>query len=221
MPTLADYTTRVLDRAGMTNSQVPVTARVEEYVNDALAELDDLLIATLGHEYRASSIAIEIHSDKATAVGGGALTTTGWLRILSVHLNFSDGSSRAIEAFEHPERDRKWFGYVSRGGAVRYRWVGSDLQFEPTGAGENLTGTVRYVPSFVALVNGPPATTYVCPNRWDEFAVLRAAIKLRSKLRQDNGDLEAELAAVRARIESAAGHRNMGAAPRFVRRARW
>ena len=221
MPTLSDYVTRVLDRAGMTNSQVPTTARVEEYINDALAELDEMLIETLGHEYRASSVAIEVHSDKATAVGGGALTTTGWLRILSVHLNFSDGSSRAIEAFEHGDRDRKWFGYAARWHSIRYRWVGSDLQFEPTGAADGLTGTVRYVPAFTALVGGATPTSYSCPNRWDEWAVLKPAIKLRRKLRQDNSDLEAELARLEQRIRNAAASRNMGAAPRFVRRARW
>ncbi|HBU30612.1 MAG TPA: hypothetical protein DEB56_14555 [Thiobacillus sp.] len=218
MPTLAEYTTRVLDRAGMTNSQVPVTARVEEYINDGLAALDDMLVGMFGHEYRASSVAIEIHSDKATAVGGGALSTAGWLSILSVHVTFSDGTSRAIEAFEQPERDRKLFGYTPRHNGVRYRWVATELQFEPTGAADGLTGLVRYVPQFAAISG---AATYTAPNRWDEYAVVSAAIKLRRKLRQDVSDLEGELAALENRIRNFAPRRNMGAAPRFVRRARW
>jgi len=218
MPTLAEFVTRTLDRAGMTNAQVPVTARVEEYVNDALADLDRMLTARLGHEYRAASVDIEIHNDIATAVGGGALSLAGWRDILSVHINFADGSSRPIESFEHADRDRKWYGYASRGSRVRYHKVGTELQFEPADTADGLTGKVRYSPSFTAISG---ATVYVAPDRLEEYAVLSAAIRLRSKARQDNSDLEAELSRLRGYITTEMPAINRGAAPHFVRRARW
>ena len=53
--TLEDLKTRALDYADMTGTTFPVTARLEEYVNDALSEVYDMLVSAYADYFHKST----------------------------------------------------------------------------------------------------------------------------------------------------------------------
>ena len=100
--------------------------------------------------------------------------------------------------------------YSNRGSAnIRYNLNGTNLTFMPEPDSADSV-TVWYVPSFVKLVNDADSVSNNIATNWEEYAVVLAALKMKSKEETSTVPLERELTRISARIEEASRNRDAG-----------
>jgi hypothetical protein len=201
--TLAGLVAQGLDLADLTNSSSPVTARVEDYANAALAELHDLLVVSF-EDYMLSRATIQL------VAGTDAYSLPAdFLKASKVYS--LDGSERQrLKRFELDELD----GLSDDASELpRYRILGNQIWLAPA---PSATGSVElwYVPQFAKLTNATPGTTDVVhvsvPVGWEDFVVLSMAVRLRVREESDASQLLALKGQARDRILAAAAERDAG-----------
>jgi hypothetical protein len=220
--TLLQLRTRAIQRAAMDNNTAVSTTEWSSYVNSATAETYRALVRNWGFDRFESGVDYTINNDKACVPTVlTVIDPSGWLAILSVHLTFPNGASVPITSFFNVDRDRKWFGgYLWRRENIRYRVVGQAIEFEPVGKPQGWTGTIRYVPDYVAFASDA-ATFDGRVSGWDDRVILRAAQIARTKLRLDCSDLISEIGMMDAGLDVAGMTFQRGGAQKAPRRSRW
>lgn len=203
--TLAQLRTKVRQRADMENSNFITDSEINGYINSAIAELYDLLVASYGEDYYTTS------TDFTTANGQDAYTLPNdFYKLRGVDLQLSGDDFTALTRFNWNERNRhKSFSSMSVAGYsnVRYRLRGGSLIISPTPDGAR-TLRLWYVPVATAL--SADGDTFDDINQWGEFVVLEGAIRCLQKEESDVSILMAQKADIRRRIEVMGQNRDEG-----------
>lgn len=185
------------------------TGEEDDMINESVAELYDVLRCCYGQDYYVKTFAIT-----TTAVTDTYALPTDFLSLLGVDVAFGQNIILTARPFMWNERNRyKWYPGWVYSQPVFYRLQAGSIKFIPAPQG-GYAITLWYVPTPTPLV--APSDTFDGIAGWEEYVVLDVAIKALTK----DGDLETagallgQKAAMRARIEAAAGARDVGAPER-------
>jgi hypothetical protein len=199
--------TKVRERANMENSTFVSDAELTRYINYSIKELFDILVSKNGNEYYAES-------SQFTLVNGTEAYSlpVDFYKVLWAELKGDDGYWYKMRRFEQQEKNygRSPVNYFIPD--IRYRLRKDKIVFTP----DNLIGgrVIRlwYVPQQADLV--ADGDTFDGINGFDEYIVVRSAIKCLVKEEQDVSALMAELDFIRQRIETMGENRDQGAPSR-------
>lgn len=183
---LSQLRTSVLREADLRSGQVD-NADLDPLINDGLAELVELMIAAHeGYKYNFGAVVVTVQT--------GSLPND-FLHAVDVHI--TEGSAQKwLPPFEFRDRETE----------QRHSWcVHGDLLWIAPRSKAPGTYFLTYIPQFAALVND--IDIFTCPQRWEMYAILHAAVRLRDMQELSTATLEKRLAAARERIENVARRR--------------
>ena len=175
--TLADLKTRSLLRADMPlETQRYETGQVEEYINESLAELYDLLVIKEGYDrfldsYSAATVSGQKRYDLPTA----------FFKSAGLDIQ-APADSRYYTLLQYSHADRMLYQNSTEfivDGIPRYRYriVKDYFEILPEPAGA-YNFTLHYVPQLTKLVNTTDAVQDEIVESWLEYVVVDVAIKL-------------------------------------------
>ena len=212
MPTTrAQLRDRAKRRADMVNSTFVADAEWNDWINEGLCELHDLLVlAYEGYGLTSADITL-VDETEAYALPANFYKCKG--------ADFVDGdTSYSLSEFEWAERNRYRYDPVlvdvaPTGAAYSYRIEGNNLRLIPRPG----TGTVRlwFVPQPALLMTDASTTDIAVVVGWEELVSVSCAIKALIKEESAPNALFAQKAELVARIKAAASQRNI-AAPKHV-----
>lgn len=220
--TLADLITLVRQRSNMENNYFVSDAEITSYLNNSIAELDDILITTY-NDYRVNTFQAILPSDGSNNV---ISIPSNFYKLRGV--DFRDSASTdaiprwyTLYPFQLIERNRNNsnFGSITAPwGKVRLSYLLTDagITIQPT---SQVGGTyqIYYVPKFIPLqVSGDTLTIQMDTQAWIEYAVIDCCVKIFNKQNLDPTGFMAEKAALKQRIVSAAKNRDSAAPKRMA-----
>lgn len=183
--TLADLRLRTRQSADMVYSQFVTDAEVLTYINSAYSDYYGLVVKAYEDHYLQDPVSFTIASGNVYALPATFFKLVG--------LDFLDGGQWVeVKSFEWNQRNVN--STFARDGRyhprLRYRITGNELRFIPT---DQATGTYQYwaIPLFTPLAaDNDTVNGY---NGWEEYIVLKAAIKC---LRKEESSIRDHQAAV-------------------------
>lgn len=202
-------------RADVVNSQFVTDAELNDFINDSNAELWDLLVTTYGENYYQKigsdgngSTFNTVNGTATYALNGTVCTANDFYKLAG--LDVQQGAVWVpLRRFTNQERTRNqntnWV--IPTFGNVRYRLMGTQLEFIPTPSGV-FTLRPRYVPTATILVGD--SDTFDSINAWHEYSVCDAAAKVLEKMQLDSSPLVQRKMAMIKRIQDSAPNRDQG-----------
>lgn len=213
--TLEDLRTLATQRANLENSQFITESEWNNYVNDSLKELYDLVIQAYGDDYFVERVSFTTDGttdryDLPNGTNHGGATPFYKFLGLDLAIGNSENSYVTIRNFSFQDRNRystpsvqAFYGPAN----LRYRLSGNTLWIMPTPqAGQTLR--LWYIPRCVTLVSD--ADTTDCYGGWGEYVAIDAAIKATIKQELDATQLGGQKLMIIKRIESVAENRDAG-----------
>jgi hypothetical protein len=204
--TLGQLRERVRRRADMVNSTFVSDDEINQYVNDAIAELYDLLMQKFGEDY----YTIVTGDQTFTA---NQLTYTlpdNFLKVVGVDIKVQGNNYVTIKPYMFSERNQ-YNTLLTRGvlayESTRYRLVGNDIIFTQTPAGQGQY-RIWYIPYQPVLELD--SDTFNGFNGWEKWVEIAAAMECMMKEESDTRPLQEELARMNLRIERASANRDAG-----------
>lgn len=210
--TLANLETLVRQRADLENSTFATTAEIENYLNDSIDELRDILITAYGHEYFLAEYTHGTVSGTGDydIPGYGSLTAEQKLKKLvrcEYWFDESNGSTLrfAMRPWDmgdavHDYETRSWRTY-----RPRYRLINNSVRVLPIPDDVYYMGLL-YIPQLTRYSTGDTVDVW----GWEEYVVVDAAIKCLTKEESDTSALQAAKAALYQRIVDTGAHRDAG-----------
>ena len=196
--TLAQLKTRARQRSDMENSTFVSDSELTSYINSSLAELYDLLVAAYGDEYfLANPYPISVVTGTADYT-----LPTDFYKLKGVDASVNGSQWLNVLPFNFNERNRGQNGAPE---TLRYRIMGSNIKFNPA---VSASVQIWYVPVAPTLVSD--ADTFNDVNKYSEYIVVDAAIKMLQKEESDVSVLMAQKQALKRRLEEMAGNRDAG-----------
>ncbi len=192
--TLVQLRAEVRERADIENDPHVSDSEVTRFINQSIAALHDQVTLACQDDYTTSQAISTVNGTEAYALAAA------FYKLVSVEVTIN-GRTRQIGKWTFEERARylnvTTWGLVSQ--PVAYRLVGSDsIRFMPIPDGV-YSVTVWYIPAATQLALD--ADTYDGRDGWEEWVVLDAAIKAKTKSEEDVRDLTNERDRVWLRIE--------------------
>lgn len=208
--TLLQLRTEARQRADMENDDSFITdTEATRFINQSIKRLYDLLLTNQGGDYY-------VASNTFSTVGGTDTYAlpAGFYRLLGIDVNFGGPRPVPLKPFMFHERNdyrynTGWNYYE----AVRYRILGSNIQFIPIPGGV-FSVTLWYIPTFTDLV--ADGDLFDGFNGWEEWVVVDSAIKMQEKEENVQPELVARLAGLTAQIEALAEGRDHGFPQRVI-----
>ncbi len=202
MPLLVTMRTAVLAEADSTG--VVDSATVDSILNECLADLYDLLVASFEEYF---------------VVPTGTLLISSGSSSVPLPVDFLKAKGVEDLAYATHPRDLPRFNWGDRnrrGMRKSYAIIGTNLEIRPA---DVAPGAYRlfYVPHYVNL--SADDDDFTVPNNWHQLAVLNAAARVKELQQQDGSSLTARAERIRQRIEGAAKGRDQGE-PQKVRDVR-
>jgi len=201
--TLAELREQSRQRADQENSEFVTDSELNSYINNSIAELQDILIQAYGSDYY-------LEEFNFTTVNGQAAydLPDNFYKLLGVDARLNGQNYFTLKKFTFNERNRfddfgVWdvFGFSS----VRYRVMGSQIRFNPIP--DNTTDIrIWYIPVATKLVDDTDELNDF--NAFSEYVITDAAIKMMVKEESDPSALIAQKAALKRRIEEVANNRD-------------
>lgn len=196
-PTLSELRTRALDRVDMADTGFAVTARVNDYINKGLSELHDIVVNAhedmLWNQYKFKTNTTEekyaLPQDTyKTGVVFYQDSAGDRYELDRFHIRELGNRDEYHQRVIHPNRYN-----------FRYAIIGSEIWFFPK---PDAVSDIElwYIPTFQKLIKETDKPRFYILPGWEEFAILDAAVSLRTKEEQDPTALIAEREAVRQRI---------------------
>lgn len=202
--TLAEIRLQARDRADMRNSNFVQDSEANNYINNSIAELYDILCEAYGSDYYVTSTEFQ------TVAGTPAYPLpTDFYEVAGVDIKL-DASSNfiTVKRFNFNERNRYsdltvWdlAGLTN----IRYRVVGNEIRFNPT---PSTASTIKlwYVPTATKLINDSDALDDL--NAYSEYVIVDVAIKMMQKEESDVRVLLAQKQALEKRIRDKSQNRD-------------
>jgi len=206
--TLAQLITRSRRRADQENSEFCTDAEVVDYINDAVAELHEMMV----NEYELYYVSSEAYT--LPADNPKALPDSFWK---ALGCDFASGGvTRRIRRYMFQERNAFESPMLKQGymGNVFFIIEGNNIRFIPESPPAG-TVTLWYIPEpqkFDPDSTGDELTAIdkALANGFERFIILDAAIKMLQKEESDTQILVEEREGVRARLMLAAQDRTPG-----------
>lgn len=208
--TLSNLRSSARRKADQENSEFVVDAELDDYINEGVAELHDLLV-TVFQDYFKSSENVTLVADTEAY----ALPSTFYKLLGAFYV--SGGIRYPLQQFamnELGEWEADRIVPVISGQYLRYRIVGNEIFFTPK---PNGAGTVElwFVPQPTKLVGNTDTVSYAVVIGWEEYISNHAAIRMLQKEESDSTPLLLRQQKLEQRIRAAARGRN-AAAPQRV-----
>lgn len=194
--------------ADMEHSAFVSDAELSRYLQDSYGELYDLLVSKHQDYF--------VEGPVEFSVADGANTyalPADFYKLLGVDLSLGGGRWREMDPFNFNERnvegERTYNGIAPR---VRYRVLGDALHIVPA---DKAPGAYRlwYVANCPVLA-GDSDELDATSDKWREYVIVDAAIKMLSKEESDVSVLMAKKAMLTKRIEDSAASRDAGRSAR-------
>lgn len=196
--TLALLRAEVRARADIENDPHVTDAEVDRFINQSAAALHEMIVLACEDDFTGTQVIPTI---------AGVATyefDASFYKLISVELTVN-GYTRQIDKWTWAQRalflNVATWGLASQ--PISYKIVGRDnIMFAPVPDGV-YSVRVWYVPASVDMTD--PADTYDGRDGWEEWVVLDAAIKAKTKAEEDVRTLQAEREQVYGRIAKAFG----------------
>lgn len=224
MTALSDLLTLIRQRSNMENNQYVTDAELTTYINNSLAELDDILVSRY-EDYNWSSFLATLPSD------GVSNTITLPSTVYKVrgldYQNQGQGGPPwyTLYQFMNNERNR-WNNSLANITApygkmrLSFRVAAQTIIIQPQ-AQAGGTYQVWFTPKYVPLVNPTDTVaTYMDTQAWIEYAVVDCCIKICNKQNLDPSAFMQEKQALRERVVNVAKNRS-SAGPKRVANVRF
>lgn len=186
----------------MEGSDFVTDSELVGYINNSIAELHDLLVATYGPDYY-----VENYAFTTTASTENYALPANFYKLKGVDVLLSGNQYYSLRPFNFNERNRDQdvtWGLLA-GPTIRYRLVGTNLKFSPApDSGYNVR--LWYIPLPTQLVLD--ADIYNDINSYAEYVITDVAIKMLQKEESDVSVLSAQKMDLRKRIENMAQNRD-------------
>lgn len=208
---LSQLATQAREAADMVASDFVSDTEVYGLLKAYSLELFDMLVASYGHEYFASSYTFQtVPGQESYDIFDKSSEKCGdFYKLLGVDLDTCDGCKQSLEPYSFASRN----AYTARHGwrcalPVRYRIHGENMTFSPAPDGA-YSITVHYIPDIsIAAESG---TFLDILMGWERYVVVSAAIAMLNKEQSDTSVLQAEKALLIRRIEGMSKNRDAGA----------
>jgi len=203
--TLSSMRSQTRQRADMVNSTFCTDSEINQYLNNSLAELYDILIEKFENDYFLSSSSITIVADT-----NNYSLPADFYKVVGVDIVISANQTITLTRYNFSDRNlnnRNLYVYNRDAYTLRYRIQGSKIYFSPTPSSA-YTGTLWYIPAFTDI--STDAGTFDGVSGWEEYAIVDAAIKCLQKEESDVSALMSQKDKLLRRIESAAENRDAG-----------
>lgn len=177
----------------MENSNFVEDLELTAYINEGIAELHDLLVATFSDYYVESFSFITVNGTTQYDL------PDDFYKLRGVDVKVGADEYKPLKPFNFNERNKVR-------SALRYKLLGSQLKLTPKPSGSTDI-LVWYVPTAPVLVND--ADAYADLNSYSEFVILSATIKMKIK---EESDATTEIALkdrIQKRIEGMAKDRDV------------
>lgn len=207
--TLLELRTKIRQRADLvTNKKFITDPELNDWINDSIAELYDLLVTSFGEDY------YHVIADPFSTVAGQALypidgtviTTGDFFKLAGLDVSLG-GIWVPMKRFMPAERTRgqlaNWS--LSNYANARYRLNGSNLEFAPAPSGV-FQVRQRHVPAAPKLTKD--ADTFDSINAWHMYVVWDVAGQALEKSDRDSSAAIARKMEQKQRIESASKNRD-------------
>lgn len=210
--TLLELRNQARQRADLENSQYVTDTELNGYINNSIAELQDLLIAAYDSDYYIEQITFNTvakQTDYPLPDGILYSAAKSFYKLKGVDAKILSSNYFALRPFNFNERNRNedyaW-GFLN-GPDVRYRMVGNNLRFSPA-PDSALPIRLWYIPLADKLVADSDILKDL--NAYSEYVVVDAAIKCRIKEELEIATLEGVKVALSKRISEMAQNRDAG-----------
>ena len=191
-------------------------AELNRRINEACAELRDLLIELRAQQWFIAEHTIDLVVDQVT------YTLPSDFYLLELVLA-SDGALATadeivtVDPYEMTEEAGLRMWSVSSGASTvshyRYRLIGDHIHILPVPQDATHDITLRYVPAYQEMASD--LDTFTCPQGWWKWAALKVAIDLLNKEESDTSGLAAQLGSLTQKIRALAPSRDHGRPPRI------
>lgn len=221
--TLLDLRNLVRQRSNMEKNYFVSDAELTSYINNSLAELDDILI-TEYEDYRVNTFQAYLPPDASNNI---ISVPSNFYKLRGVDFSKDDQPNRwyTLYPFQLTERNRNnntLNNMIAPWGNMRLSYHLSDagIIIEPA---QSCGGKYQiwFVPKFLQLVEDTDTLTIQMDTQaWIEYVAVDCCIKVFNKQNMDPSGFMAEKAALKQRIVSAAKNRD-AAAPKRVANVRY
>ncbi len=213
-------------KADMVNSQFITLPEWNTFLNLAMYELYDLLIAAYGNEYfmapRArfqtdgSSFAFPLPNGviEFQDANGDDIAAVPFYKLLGVDLGLNSSQNAWVTVNKFNLIDRNKYLYPNSQSTqygvfnMQYRLMGTKIEFIPTPSA-NQTIQLLYIPRLRQLLQDTDVTT-IGFSGWLNYVIVRAAKYALDKEESDSSKCDAELLFLKERIEAMAENRDAG-----------
>jgi hypothetical protein len=225
---LASMLTSVQRRANIENQVGFITLPEQrEYLNEALSELYDLLVAARGQEHFRKQQAITTLANVSAYP-----LASDFYELISVDIQLAPNQKLDARAYSESERNMfqnypLWPGWLL-GFPVYYRIQGSPqsngamtiekvINFIPYPQNSLFPVFVNYYPIFTpfATDGSQDNSVFNGVNGWEAFAIWSTVVTCKHKLKEDASLAMAKVTAIRTRIKSLASQNDAGTAERI------
>lgn len=223
---LSEIRLQAQQRADRVNSNFVSMTEWNKYINKAMFELYDLLVAVYEDLYVATPI--QFVADGSTflyplpngsntfsnAITNVEFTPKPFYKLLGVDLALQTANNAYVTVNKFQFADRNRFVYPNTSSTIygvfnlQYRIMGSNIEFIPTPSG-NQKIRLWYIPRLIELLQDTD-TTDTGVSGWIEYVIVRAAKYALDKEEADTTKLDAQILFLKQRIEESAANRDAG-----------
>ena len=224
---LSDLITYVRQRADVENNQFVTDTELTLYINNSLAELDDIMVTDY-EDYRLSNYFSNLPSDGLTNI---IPIPPDFYKLRGVDYKAAANAGGisndyyTLQAFQFPERNRdnntisNMFTPYGKT-KLTYRLADQGIMIQPQSEAGGAY-QIWYTPRFNPLINLTDIIPIVmATNAWVEYAVVDCCIKIYNKQQLDSSMFTMEKASLKERIRSAAKNRD-SSGPKRVANTRY
>jgi hypothetical protein len=208
--TLAQLRTEARERADMQNNNFVKDSELNNYINNSISELHDLLIQAYESDYYINEVEFTTTSQQDSYDLSTVISDDNFYKLRGVDAKLNNSEWFTLQPFTFNERNRRQnFGAWRYLGIsnVRYRLVGNTIRFTPV-PDDNIPVRLWYIPTAQVLTNDTDTLRDL--NNFSEYIIVDAAIKMLAKEESDTTQLERTKAQLKRRIEEAANNRDAG-----------
>lgn len=212
-------------RADLLNSNFLTIPEWNDYINQAMYELYDLLIDQYEDYFKAPVALFQVNGSdyiyplpdgalQFLDMNGNAFTAKPYYKMLGMDLAVNTANNGFVNIPKYNFTDRNTFVYPNTASTIygvfnlRYRVMGAGIEFIPTPSG-NQKIRIQYIPRLPKLLADSDLTTTGISD-WNEYIILKAAIIALTKEESPTEKLEQQLAYQIQRIENSSANRDAG-----------
>lgn len=209
--TLGDLKDKARQRSDMVNNPFIAEDELTTYINESYKELYDIIVSKFEDYYVSGPVSFSLGTGESTYA-----LPSDFYKLLGVDRSLGGDDYYTIRPFNFEQRNSRRSSTLYRGiyPNIQYRLVGDYLRFNPEDLAQ---GDYRlwYVPTVTALANDSDSIGIEL-DKWAEFIVVSAAIKMLAKEESDPSVLMSQKAELKRRIEEMAANRDVGESMRVT-----